>query len=136
MTSLASRGEQREYLCELLHDQIPPGGGDGGELPAPGARASRRRPGPGHVLAAPPDQGNPAVPAGPDGNQGSRGEGRPPATAHRAARVLVERRLLRWLIGASLAWLLFDFAYYGNTIPSLVIVKLVAMQASRQCCVG
>jgi hypothetical protein len=38
--------------------------------------------------------------------------------------VLAERRLLCWLIGASLAWLLFDFVYYGNTISSPLIVKL------------
>ncbi|HKR70801.1 MAG TPA: MFS transporter [Streptosporangiaceae bacterium] len=39
--------------------------------------------------------------------------------------VLADRRMLRWLIGASLAWLLFDFAYYGNTISSPLIVSLV-----------
>jgi hypothetical protein len=44
--------------------------------------------------------------------------------------VLAERRLLRWLIGASLAWLLFDFAYYGNTISSPLIVKLAGPHAS------
>jgi MFS transporter, PHS family, inorganic phosphate transporter len=59
--------------------------------------------------------------------------------AERAARareatgirgVLAERRLLRWLIGASLAWLLFDFVYYGNTISSPLIVKLADPHAS------
>jgi MFS transporter, PHS family, inorganic phosphate transporter len=44
--------------------------------------------------------------------------------------VLRERRLLVWLIGASVAWLLFDFVYYGNTISSPVIVKLVSPHAS------
>ena len=44
--------------------------------------------------------------------------------------VLAERRLLRWLAGASLAWLLFDFAYYGNTISSRMIVKLISPHAS------
>jgi MFS family permease len=44
--------------------------------------------------------------------------------------VLAEPRLLRWLVGASLAWLLFDFAYYGNTISSPLIVKLVSPHAS------
>jgi MFS transporter, PHS family, inorganic phosphate transporter len=38
--------------------------------------------------------------------------------------------MLRWLIGASLAWLLFDLVYYGNTISSPVIVKLVSPHAS------
>lgn len=44
--------------------------------------------------------------------------------------VLVERQLLRWLLGASLAWLLFDFVYYGNTISSPLIVKLVDPHAN------
>jgi MFS transporter, PHS family, inorganic phosphate transporter len=59
--------------------------------------------------------------------------------AERAARehkptglrgVLADRRMLVWLAGASLAWLLFDFVYYGNTISSPVIVKLVDPHAS------
>jgi MFS transporter, PHS family, inorganic phosphate transporter len=44
--------------------------------------------------------------------------------------VLAEPRLLRWLVGAGLAWLLFDFAYYGNTISSPVIIKLISPHAS------
>ncbi len=44
--------------------------------------------------------------------------------------ILADRRLLRWLIGASIAWLLFDFVYYGNTISSPIIVSLVAPKAS------
>jgi MFS transporter, PHS family, inorganic phosphate transporter len=44
--------------------------------------------------------------------------------------VLANRTMLRWLIGCSAAWLLFDFVYYGNTISSPVIVKLVAPHAS------
>jgi MFS transporter, PHS family, inorganic phosphate transporter len=51
----------------------------------------------------------------------ARREGRP--TGLRG--VFADRRLLRWLIGASLAWFLFDIAYYGNTIASPIIVKLV-----------
>ncbi len=54
------------------------------------------------------------VPAGPDGIRG----------------LLAEPRLRRWLAGASLAWLLFDFAYYGNTISAPVIVKLLSPHAS------
>jgi MFS family permease len=38
--------------------------------------------------------------------------------------------MLRWLIGASLSWLLFDFVYYGNTISSPMITKLVSPHAS------
>jgi PHS family inorganic phosphate transporter-like MFS transporter len=56
----------------------------------------------------------------------AREEGRP--TGLRG--VLADRRLLRWLIGASIAWFLFDLVYYGNTISSPIIVKLVAPHAS------
>jgi MFS transporter, PHS family, inorganic phosphate transporter len=44
--------------------------------------------------------------------------------------VLADRRLLRWLAGAGLTWLLFDFVYYGNTISSPLIDKLVSPHAS------
>jgi MFS transporter, PHS family, inorganic phosphate transporter len=44
--------------------------------------------------------------------------------------VLADRKLLRWLIGASLAWFLFDFVYYGNTISTPLIVSKVAPNAS------
>ena len=44
--------------------------------------------------------------------------------------VLAEPRLRRWLVGASLCWLLFDFAYYGNTISSPMINKLILPPAS------
>jgi len=39
-------------------------------------------------------------------------------------------RLLRWLIGASVAWFALDFAYYGNTIASPAIIKLLSPHAS------
>jgi MFS family permease len=57
------------------------------------------------------------------------------AEAQRAHRptglrgALADRRLLRWLIGCSTAWLLFDFVYYGNTISSPEIVKVVSPHA-------
>lgn len=44
--------------------------------------------------------------------------------------LLADGQLLRWLVGASLGWFLFDFVYYGNTISSPLIVKLVAPHAS------
>jgi MFS transporter, PHS family, inorganic phosphate transporter len=40
------------------------------------------------------------------------------------------RRLVRWLAGASLAWFALDFAYYGNTIASPGIIKLLSPHAS------
>ena len=39
-------------------------------------------------------------------------------------------RVLVWLIGASLAWLVFDFVYYGNTIALPIETKLVSPKAS------
>jgi MFS transporter, PHS family, inorganic phosphate transporter len=43
--------------------------------------------------------------------------------------LFADRRLLRWLIGASGAWLLLDFAYYRNTLASPIIVGQVAPHA-------
>jgi MFS family permease len=43
---------------------------------------------------------------------------------------LADRRLRGWLAGTGLAWLLFDFVYYGNTISTRLIIGLVAPQAS------
>jgi MFS transporter, PHS family, inorganic phosphate transporter len=38
--------------------------------------------------------------------------------------------LLRWLIGASLAWFLLDVAYYGNTLSSPLVIKAINPNAS------
>ena len=40
------------------------------------------------------------------------------------------RLLLRWLAGTAIAWCLLDFAYYGNTISSPEILKLLSPHAS------
>jgi MFS transporter, PHS family, inorganic phosphate transporter len=40
------------------------------------------------------------------------------------------RRMLLWLIGTSGAWFLLDFSYYGNTISSPEILKLLSPHAS------
>jgi len=39
-------------------------------------------------------------------------------------------RITRWLFAASITWFLFDFAYYGDTIPSDSIVSKVAKHAT------
>jgi MFS transporter, PHS family, inorganic phosphate transporter len=55
------------------------------------------------------------------------------AAEHRPAglrAVLAHRRFLIWLVGASLAWLVFDFVYYGNTISLPIVVGLVSPKAS------
>jgi PHS family inorganic phosphate transporter-like MFS transporter len=44
--------------------------------------------------------------------------------------VLADRRLARWLAGATLAWLLFDFVYYGNTISTRTVITLADPHAS------
>jgi MFS transporter, PHS family, inorganic phosphate transporter len=40
------------------------------------------------------------------------------------------RTMLLWLIGTSVAWLLLDFCYYGNTISTPEILKLLNPHAS------
>jgi PHS family inorganic phosphate transporter-like MFS transporter len=45
-------------------------------------------------------------------------------------KLLTDRTLRRWLIGTSLAWFMMDFAYYGNTIASPEIIKLLSPGAS------
>jgi MFS transporter, PHS family, inorganic phosphate transporter len=46
------------------------------------------------------------------------------------ADLLKNRRLLMWLIGTAGAWALLDFAYYGNTISSPEILKLLNPHAT------
>jgi MFS family permease len=38
--------------------------------------------------------------------------------------------MLRWLIGASVAWFLLDVAYYGNTLSSPLVVKAIDQHGS------
>jgi MFS family permease len=61
--------------------------------------------------------------------EGSEPGGTPVAEVTGLRGVLADRRLVRWLIGASLAWLLFDFIYYGNTISSRIVVNLAIPRA-------
>jgi MFS transporter, PHS family, inorganic phosphate transporter len=44
--------------------------------------------------------------------------------------LVAHRRMLAWLIGTAGAWLLLDFCYYGNTISTPEILKLVNPHAS------
>jgi hypothetical protein len=41
-----------------------------------------------------------------------------------------DKVMLRWLIGASVAWFLLDIAYYGNTLSSPLVVKAINPHAS------
>jgi MFS transporter, PHS family, inorganic phosphate transporter len=45
-------------------------------------------------------------------------------------KILGNRRLLIWLIGTAGGWLLLDFCYYGNTISSPEILKLINPNAT------
>jgi PHS family inorganic phosphate transporter-like MFS transporter len=45
-------------------------------------------------------------------------------------QILKNRRLLIWLIGTAGAWMLLDFCYYGNTISSPEILKLLNPNAT------
>jgi MFS transporter, PHS family, inorganic phosphate transporter len=60
---------------------------------------------------------------------GSAPGGSAPGRVTGLRAVLGHRRLVRWLTGASLAWLLFDFVYYGNTISNRLVVKLAVPRA-------
>jgi PHS family inorganic phosphate transporter-like MFS transporter len=53
-----------------------------------------------------------------------------PSTFGGFAIILRNRRLLLWLIGCSAAWMLLDFSYYGNSISSPEILKLLSPHAS------
>jgi MFS transporter, PHS family, inorganic phosphate transporter len=46
------------------------------------------------------------------------------------AVLIRNKRMLMWLIGTAGAWCLLDFAYYGNTISSPQILKLLSPHAS------
>jgi len=71
---------------------------------------------------------------GTGGAAGRIGEG--PMRDHKGnlvSELMVYRKdpvMLRWLIGASLAWFLLDIAYYGNTLSSPLVVKAINPHAS------
>ena len=44
--------------------------------------------------------------------------------------LVTSRVLLRWLVGTACAWCLLDFAYYGNTISSPQILRLLSPHAT------
>jgi MFS transporter, PHS family, inorganic phosphate transporter len=45
-------------------------------------------------------------------------------------KYLSDPTIVRWLFGASVAWLVMDVAYYGNTISSPLIIKVIVPHAS------
>jgi MFS family permease len=77
-----------------------------------------------------PDEARAAIAAA-TGQATSRGrrpesKARHPQKALEGFRILAEnRRLLLWLIGTAGAWALLDFAYYGNTISSPEVLKVI-----------
>jgi PHS family inorganic phosphate transporter-like MFS transporter len=57
---------------------------------------------------------------------------RPTQSALDGFRILARnRRMLLWLIGTAGAWLLLDFCYYGNTISTPEILRLLNPHASE-----
>ncbi len=44
--------------------------------------------------------------------------------------LVTDRRLLKTLIGTAGSWFLFDYAYYGNSISTPLIMKMIAPHAS------
>ncbi len=59
--------------------------------------------------------------------------GRPAGASFAAgfARLVARRNLLIRLVGASLAWFLMDFAYYGNTVSSPLVLHALAPSQSK-----
>jgi MFS transporter, PHS family, inorganic phosphate transporter len=45
-------------------------------------------------------------------------------------RLLSNRRLLMRLVGASLAWFMMDFAYYGNTVSTPLVLRAISPNES------
>ncbi|MBV8639182.1 MAG: MFS transporter [Candidatus Eremiobacteraeota bacterium] len=45
-------------------------------------------------------------------------------------KYLADRTIAKWLAGVSIAWLVMDVAYYGNTISSPLIIKSIVPHAS------
>jgi MFS family permease len=77
-----------------------------------------------------PDEARAAIAAA-TGQAASRGR-RPESKARHPQKVLEgfrtlaeNRRMLFWLIGTAGAWALLDFAYYGNTISSPEVLKVI-----------
>ena len=63
--------------------------------------------------------------------QSQRKETAPKASFSHGFRVLLSRRDLQMrLVGASLAWGLMDFAYYGNTVSSPMVLHALSPKAS------
>jgi len=56
---------------------------------------------------------------------------RPPGVRTGAAELLTSRTLLATLIGTAGCWFLLDYAYYGNTISTPMILALIAPRASQ-----
>ena len=82
-----------------------------------------------------PDEAHAAIAAA---TGGKPAQGPAPESAARMPQGLMDgfrtlgkhRRLLLWLIGSAGAWFLLDFCYYGNTISTPEILKLLNPHAS------
>lgn len=67
----------------------------------------------------------------PAGAPAPKAEARAKVSFRDGFRALLSRRDLAWrLVGASLAWFFMDFAYYGNTVSSPLVLKAITPDQS------
>ncbi|HLI41815.1 MAG TPA: MFS transporter [Streptosporangiaceae bacterium] len=72
-----------------------------------------------------------AAPAATGVSTAAESKARHPQSTLEGFRVLARsRRMMLWLIGTAGTWLILDFCYYGNTISSPEILKLINSHAS------
>jgi MFS transporter, PHS family, inorganic phosphate transporter len=65
------------------------------------------------------------------GGPSARGTANANPSFRHGFRTLTSRpRLLTWLVGASLAWFFMDFAYYGNTVSSPLVLAAISPERS------
>jgi PHS family inorganic phosphate transporter-like MFS transporter len=57
-------------------------------------------------------------------------DGEPSSRQHHWTALFKTRHLLLWLIGAASTWFLLDFAYYGTTVSTPIVIKLFSPNSS------
>src|SRR5579872_520526 len=57
-------------------------------------------------------------------------DGEPSSRQHHWTALFKMRHLLLWLIGAAGTWFLLDFAYYGTTVSTPIVIKLFSPTSS------
>ena len=57
-------------------------------------------------------------------------DGEPQSKQHGWMELFTTRHFLLWLIGAAGSWFLLDFAYYGTTVSTPIVIKLLSPSSS------